>query len=570
MSELPKPPKLRLPIGHSDFKTIRDRDYEYVDKTLFAAEIIDETASVILIPRPRRFGKTLNLSMLYYYFACHEDNHAKLFDGLNIMQAGEKYTEHQGQYPVLFISFKDIKTNDYDIAYDMIVRTLSNLYTKHDYLLESDALTLAEKKRFLKMVERQAENADVREALLVLSRHLQAHHHKPVLMLIDEYDRPMHSAFSNDYYPQMKDLIGSMLGGTLKGNNALWKAVITGILQVSKASIFSELNNVKVFSLMKEKYSRYFGFTDEEVKALLEKAQMTEHYNEVRKWYNGYHAGEIILYNPWSVIGYIDEGQFDLYWGNTSDNQLIADYLKSASINFKEKLETLLQGQCYETNIQEHMILDQKQLDENELWTLLLYSGYLRIDRISSSNLGPLCKLSIPNLEVSGVLRQCVNRWFRRDSFQDYRIFLESLAEGNIQRFRIYFQNYIYDTLSYFDTQGTESEQSYHMLTLGMIVGLQEHFYITSNRESGIGRYDVLLKPKDPKKLPGIVIEFKAVKKPADTNAVQAVAEDALAQIQRRDYQQVLASEGITNVVQIGIAFSGKEVEMAWFSTCKQ
>jgi Predicted AAA-ATPase/PD-(D/E)XK nuclease superfamily len=554
---------IRLPLGISNFRRIREEGYYFVDKSLLIRDIIDDSAPVILILRPRRFGKTLNLSMLYYYFT----NNAKeqipgLFAGLAIMTAGN-YRPHQGHYPVIFLSLKGVKALVYTDALQNIAALVSDLYSKHDYLLENEALKPHEKQIFQRLLEKQATIVEIQNSIKNLLEYLHRLYGIKPILLLDEYDTPIHASFMKNYYEEMVNFMQAFLGAALKDNDHLQKAVITGILRVSQASIFSGLNNIAVYSILKERYSQYFGFLKEEVEQMNQASGNPQSLNAIHEWYNGYQFAKQLLYNPWSIIHCLrpeESGPLQAYWVNIADNSLIQQLITQAKADVKAQFTSLLQGESITQTISEEMVFtDLAHNQADALWNLLLFTGYLTTTTPSTPLPHHTIQLRIPNREVYYLYENIITRWFSDTrSYQDYDELLQSLLEERIATFEKLLQAYINETGSYFDFNTQTSEQVYHALILGLVVGLRKQFVIQSNRESDDGRYDVCLFPKDTNKT-GILLEFK---KSDNLHDLEKVAQRALEQILEADYISTLRQHKIHDVLILGIAFAAKKVKI--------
>ena len=556
----------KLPIGYDDFGEIREKELGFVDKTLFIKAIIDnKEVKVLVFTRPRRFGKTLNLSMLHHFLA--ENVHGRptrgMFEGLKISVYGKDCLEHQGRYPVIALTLKDIKYDNFDLALREFGYLLADLYQEHHYLLSSSHLETDDKNYFQTILSNRASGIlrpDAENALKNLTRFLSLHHGVRPWLLLDEYDTPIISSYIHGYYPEMISFMRGVLGRVLKGNPYLEKSVITGILRVAKESLFSGLNNVKIYSLLSSEYSEYFGFTEAEVIEVLEKAGLSDRYAGIRQWYNGYKIGETTVYNPWSLANSINEGGLlQPYWINTSDNALVKDLLARSDELVKMQLESLVQNESISAMIDENLVFGDLNRSDSALWSLLLFSGYLKVLHAEQKDDQVQCELLPPNYEVASLYRGIIRGWLSDPlGYEGHLIFLLSLTEARVDEFTRRLQKYLLQTASVFDVSGHEPEKFYHGLVLGMIVGLSETHEVHSNRESGYGRYDVLLIPKDPQQW-GIILEFKV----ATESDLNVSAQDALAQIQRRDYATSLRQKGLENILQMGLAFKGKEVAVA-------
>ncbi len=559
-----------LPVGVSHFGKLIRGNYTFVDKSLLIREFIDDGSEVNLITRPRRFGKTLNLSMLHHFFAAavYRQPTSGLFDGLAISNDAASMT-HQGQYPVIFFTFKDIKESQFDDAAAKLADALKDLFEQFPELTGSDALSVTQKMDIQAILERRASLSQLSSAFKRLSEFLYLHYRKNVLLLIDEYDTPIHAAYVNGYYEEMIKLMRGLLGGGLKDNPHLHKAVVTGILRVAKESLFSGVNNLSMRTVLDQRYGCHFGFTEQEVAGLFtdngggRAAQVPE---PVKTWYNGYRFGETTIYNPWSIVSYLNEEQTCRpYWVNTSDNALLKQLMARADGRFKQQMEQLIQEQSVEQLIDPNIVFADLDKSTMALWSLLLFSGYLTsADHHYDIQGRAECRLSIPNLEVLGLYQRHIEEWFS-DSMgvEEYGDFLRCLITGELDEFEQRLKEYLEESASYFDTSGRHPEKFYHGMVLGLIAGLKETHFIYSNRESGYGRYDIAIIPRggSRKGLPGILMEFKRAK---SSNHLDKQAESALAQIDRLWYQAELEQHKTDRIIKIGLAFAGKRVAMAY------
>lgn len=554
---------MRLPIGYSDFGAIVRGNMTFVDKTLFIKEIFDSTPQVSVIVRPRRFGKTLNLSMLQHFLAAtvYGQPSKGLFDQLKIAALGETYMQYQGQFPVIYISFKDIKDLNFAAAYEALCLLMRTVFSEHYYLLSSSHLNAIDKDFCQTILEGHPSVAHFSQSLKILTKCLYEHHGKKPWLLIDEYDTPIQASYYHGYYDQMISLIRNLLGSALKDNGFLDRAVVTGIMRVSKESIFSGLNNVTVYSVWRAKFGEYFGFTEAEVKGLLAKSGIEHLSEKIRSWYNGYYMGNTTIYNPWSIINCIDnQGELKPYWVNTSDNGLIKLLLAKSSATMKTELESLVQNESITALIDENIVFGDLEKSSDSLWSFLVASGYLKIIHSEQKETLIQCELAIPNQEVLALYRRLIKDWLSASSgSEQYLLFLLSLTQGRIDEFAQYLQKYLLETLSYFDASGNEPEKFYHGFVLGLIVSLSETHEVQSNRESGYGRYDVILIPKDPEQL-GIILEFKTVRE-AKTDLKQAACQ-TVQQINEQQYEAILTQKGIPHILKVGMAFHGKQVEV--------
>ncbi len=546
-------------------------DYYYVDKTLFIKEIMDKGDKILLIPRPRRFGKTLNLSMLKYFYDCcpverekkagQGHSNKKLFDSLAISRAGKKYLDHLGKYPVIFLTFRDIKEMEWETCMDKIEGLIQDEYLKHDYLLDSPKLKSPEKDYFKRIIERKGSKADYEKSLEKLLIFLNRFYGERAVILIDEYDAPVHAGYNHDYYEEIINFIRNFLCGGLKDTDQyLEKSIITGIMRIARESIFSGLNNPGVYTLLSEEFDDKFGFTEQEVEALLKDFHLLDRYDEVQLWYNGYRFGENIIYNPWSIINFLGSKakKCKPYWINTSDNQLVESLLSRGGKELKKELEQLIRDETIEKAVEENIVLKDISADESLMWSFLLMGGYLKQ---SSSRRDDMMEktyytLSIPNKEVRSTYTRIIQRYFS-DKIENSQleIMLKALLEGKIDVFEEIFSDYVVKAMSFFD-MGAEPEKVYHAFVMGLLLWLAPGYRVKSNRESGYGRYDIMIIPVDPAKL-GYIIEFKKVRK---NETVESAVESALQQIDERKYETELVEKGIKTYKKLAVVFNGKDV----------
>ncbi len=552
--------KKRASIGIGDFKEIVENKYYFVDKSLLIKDVIEDGAKVILLPRPRRFGKTLNMSILQYFFQNSEEDNSYLFKGLKVEEHKE-IMEHQGKYPLIFITFKDIKSNNYELDYEKMKELIAEEYRRHKYVLENDILDNEEKVYYNEILNCRANKARVELSLKYLSKFLNRYYKEKVIILIDEYDVPIQSGFSNNYYDQIVEFMRNFLSAGLKDNTYLKKAVMTGILRVAKESIFSGLNNLKVCTILNPQYSKYFGFLQEEVEELLRYYGQEDKTDEVKDWYNGYRFGDNTVYNPWSILNYIDNSQrgFLPYWVNTSSNNIVKELLAKGGEDLKKDLEELIKGNTITKIIDENIVMADIHKDTQNVWGFLFFTGYLKLIENKLEMGRNICELGIPNKEVKYLFEDLIMCWFSENVSRDrYNLMLKSLVNGDTKTFSKILKQYTLSSASYFDTGKNESEKFYHAFVLGILISLSDEYLIKSNRESGFGRYDIMIIPKDKNKL-GIVIEFKKVDKD-ENETLEKATEIALNQIKEKNYKQELIDLEIENIMELGIAFEGKEV----------
>ncbi|MBF0361029.1 MAG: AAA family ATPase [Oligoflexia bacterium] len=568
---------MKLGIGYSDFKKIIDQKFHFIDKSLFIKEFLDDvTTEVSVITRPRRFGKTLNLSMLRYFLAesVYGESTAGLFDNLKINNCGKdrdgiSYISYQGQNPVIFLTFKDIKETSFVDSIIKLKLIIQNLYREHRHLMNSKKLDVDEKDIIKKYLDGKVDKVDLELSIKILCEFLHKHYQKKVYILLDEYDTPIQSSYIAGYYNEMMDLMRGMLGASLKDNIYLNRAVITGVIRVAKESLFSGLNNIKIYSLMQSKYSQCFGFTEEEVNDLLKKAGMLKRTSDVREWYNGYRFAGSVVYNPWSIVNFIQNNELRSYWVNTSDNALIRDVVIHSSSEFKENLEKiLLKKTCEQLLIDEHVVFADLKQNEGAAWSLLVSAGYLNVVSSRLDEDGTICTLEIPNKEIYGLYRSMIKSWLSSTrSINWYNEFLKNLLVGNTIKFAENLEIIFTQIVSVRDF-GREPEIFYHGLMLVLVASIDSKLYeISSNRESGHGYHDIMIIPKDENKL-GIILELKSVskipkKEQLITSALKKSAKEALVQIDKKKYVAGMRQRGIKKVVKIGIAFAGKRLQVA-------
>ena len=552
--------KRTIALGVDDFKKVVEGNHYLVDKSLFIKEIIEDGAEIILLPRPRSWGKTLNMTMLKYFFQKSEQSNRHLFKGL-VVEQNEELMEHQGKYPVIFLTLKDVKKLDWDFCYDMLQDVITKEYERNKYLLESNILTESENIEFKAILSKVAKQPVYERALLALSSMLHRYHGTQVIILIDEYDLPIISGFEHGYYQEIIGFMQTFLGSAFKGNPHLKKGVLTGILRVSKESIFSGLNNISVCTLLDESYSPYFGFLESEVQAMLAYYGPHENDAQMKIWYNNYWAGNAqSVYNPWSVLSYLNKNRSLLpHWMNSANNTLIRTIIENAPSDFKEDIEQLMLGKTIEKERTDFVTFNSIYTSTDVAFNFLLLTGYLSFNKRRATEFGEAFELVIPNKEVMYFYKNSVKEWIQETlSFATYQTMLKELIKGDIKEFKRSFERTVQQSLSYHDVSGKESEKFYHMFVLGMLVCLQESHEVKSNRESGSGRYDVMLIPKDTTKI-GIIIEFKVAENETDV-AFEAATQDALEQIKNKNYKAELEARGITQIINLAIVFAGKRI----------
>ena len=556
-------------IGIQDFEKLIEGNYFYVDKTKFIKEWWESGDDVTLITRPRRFGKTLNMSMLNRFFSLDYAGKGKIFEGLSIWQE-EKYRQLQGTYPVINLSFANVKEKTFEAAKERIYQILIGLYAKNSFLLEGDLLYDTEKQYF-KRINKDMSEVEATMALHNLSEYLQRYYRQKVIILLDEYDTPMQEAYVNGFWDDLVAFTRSMFNSTFKTNPHLARGIMTGITRVSKESIFSDLNHLKVVTTTSEEYATSFGFTEEEVFTGLEECGLSSEKEQVKKWYDGFIFGNHEdIYNPWSILNFLDTGVITTYWANTSSNSLIGKLIREGNGAIKVQFEELLQGKKLRVPVDEQIVYNQ--LDDNEyaIWSLLLASGYLKV--LSHDDIGALdededdyYKLALTNLEVRKMFKDMVRSWFRKTN-ADYNAFIKSMLLQDIDAMNEYMNQMSLELFSSFDTgkrvsKKAQPERFYHGFVLGLMVDLQRDYIVTSNHESGFGRYDVMIEPKNPEKNPAIIIEFKVLNTRRESSLEETV-QSALAQIEDKKYATTLLAKGIPEdrIYKYGFAFEGKNV----------
>jgi len=556
-----------LPIGYDNFRDVIDQKLNFVDKSLLMKEFLDDKGTqVTLITRPRRFGKTLNLSMMHHYFASNVYGKPTqdLFLGLKIAQQSQEYLQHQGKYPVVALTFKEVKDQDFNSAYDNLCHLLSRTYKEHASLLDSPRILSHQKKEFETILEGKADKVAIKSAFLNLTDCLYQHYGEKALLLIDEYDTPIQAGYVHGYYDDIIEIMRSLFGAGLKSNPYLYRAMLTGILRISKESLFSGLNNLKVYSILNPKYSQYFGFTEDEVNTLYSQAGLGSDLEQIKAWYNGYKMGGTTIYNPWSIANNIQEkGLLKPYWVNTSDNSLVKELLIRSSVKFKHSFELLLEGKVVGQFIDENFVFSELKNNETAIWSLLLMTGYLKVISQNYTNDGLYCELAIPNQEVRNLYQQIIKQWLANGKgIQWYNEFLDHLLTGNIEGFNKSLENIMLQTTSVHDV-AREPEAFYQGLMIGLTASLDKTQYEKkSNKESGYGRYDIVIIPKDLQKMP-IMLELKSVTPPKKLKNLESLlqenAEKALKQIDNHAYCSELEQRGFVKIVKIGLAFCGKK-----------
>ena len=558
-----------ISIGNQSFESMRERDNFYVDKTSFIKEWWENEDIVTLITRPRRFGKTLNMNMLECFFSNKYKDRGDLFEGLDIWKK-EKYRKLQGTYPVIFLSFADVKQNNYEETIQKIKKIIFDIYQKYDFLKDWEGLTDKEKTAF-RNIDCVMSDIVAQGAIKDLSDYLSRYYGKKVIILLDEYDTPMQEAYVSGYGKELVAFTRSLFNATFKTNPYLERAIMTGITRVSKESIFSDLNNLVVVTTTSNQYETAFGFTEEEVFNALDEQGLSEKKQEVKSWYDGFTFGDSRdIYNPWSIINYLKYKKFTTYWADSSSNGLINNLIQKGSPYIKTMLETLIRGEKINVIIDEQIVFSELDYSEDAVWSLMLASGYLKV--ISSEELNLIreseneYELAITNREILFMFRKMILRWFT-PAKRETNEFIKALINGDVESMNAYMNKVTLKTISYFDSGNSpsdeEPERFFHGLVLGLMVDQTENYIITSNRESGYGRYDIMLEPidKSNENLPCIVIEFKVIN-PKKEKTLEETVEAALNQIEDKGYDAELVKRGVKkeNIHHYGFAFKGKKV----------
>lgn len=555
-----------ISIGKQDFASLREHNCFYIDKTDFIKEWWNSQDDVTLITRPRRFGKTLNMSMVECFFSVKYAKRLDLFEGLSIEKNAD-LRKLQGTYPVLFLSFAAVKTNTYENARRQICSLIASLYDENMYLLNGDTLNEREKKRF-QAVTPEMNDADAVMALQNLCLFLSKYYGKKVIVLLDEYDTPLQESYAYGYWRELTAFTRSLFNATFKTNPYLERAIMTGITRVSKESIFSDLNNLEVITTTSEKYATSFGFTESEVFTALDEAGMSDQCDVVKKWYDGFvFGGKKDIYNPWSITNFLDKRKIDIYWANTSSNSLIGHLIQRGNSAIKEAMEDLLSGKELVTEIDEQIVFDQFDDNMTAIWSLLLSSGYLKINQApkdaAASNQN--YHLSLTNHEVDVMFRRMIDGWFKKYT-PNYNAFVKALLADDVRAMNHYINRIALETFSFFDTgkgpsASAEPERFYHGLVLGLMVDLQDKYHITSNRESGFGRYDIMLEPVEIGQSDAIILEFKVIDPESEAD-LNATVNNALEQIRHKQYDAQLLARGFRpdQIRAYGFAFQGKQV----------
>ena len=553
--------KKPLPVGISDYVRAQS-EYYYVDKTLLVKEFLDRKAYVSLFTRPRRFGKTLNMDMLRVFFEISDEDTEKYFSDKEIWKCGDKYREHQGKYPVIFLTFKDVKFDSWEATFRKIAELVQEEFGRHMELADSEKLEKYEKDYFEKILGGAVSEVELSASLQKLSKMLCMHYGKAPIIIIDEYDTPIQEGYSKEFYDEIIGFMRNFFSGAFKDNKYLSYGFLTGILRIAQESIFSGLNNLTVNSVMDEEYDAFFGFTQAEVDQMLAYYGVTEKVEELKGWYDGYFFGKEEIYNPWSVINYISRGCLpQTYWVTTGKNEILDDVLKAASEDVTEKLYALLQGDSVVARIDQNVVYRSLTEDPANIYSLLLVAGYLKTTKKQLQGDGSwLCEVSIPNREIASVYKSEILSHLMQIGAMGQATankIAESLYAPDCRKLQVGIGEYMKKSISFYDSG---AEGFYHGLVLGLVALMDDRYKIRSNRESGDGRYDISLIPRDLK-YPGIIMELKSDKN-LDEKKLESLAKEALKQIDDKEYDTEMREEGIEVILKLGIAFSGKKVKI--------
>ena len=547
-------------IGESDFKMLRMRKNYFIDKSLYIKDIIDNDSKVILVTRPRRFGKTLNMSMLKYFFDCDSKDSKEMFKGLKIMEQSEKYISQMGAYPCIYLTMKDLNVRNFEFMLMQLKTAIMEIFFEKRYLLESE-IPEGERVVFNKILAANINEMELLNSIKMLTRMLCNYYNKPVMLFIDEYDVPLQTAYVEGYYEEAIKFLRTFYVTTFKDNAYLKKTVLTGVSRVAKESIFSGANNFDVYTVLDNEFADDFGITSEEVDKALKDFDLEEQKEEVKKWYDGYRIGNVEgLYNPWSLLNFLSKKELVPYWVNTSSNDLIKLTMKN-SVSVKEKMERLLKGEAIEVPINLETIIVGIENNEDNVWGLMLGTGYLKVVETVNLEEG-IYKVELPNYEIKLMFQEMVREWFKDKGIgNNLKDILKDLVDLNLYEFERKFRVLVEKMFSYMDVGRNTAENFYHAFVLGILVGLKDIYYVNSNRESGFGRYDIMLEPQDKSKN-SFIIEFNVADEMDEPSLEQAV-ENGKKQIEEKDYENSLKERGFRNITKMVFAFKGKDFKIA-------
>ena len=547
-------------IGESDFKILRTKDYYFIDKSIFIKHILDNNSKIALITRPRRFGKTLNMSMLRHFLDCNQKDSSKLFEGLKIMEQGEKYTEKLGAYPCIYITMKDVQGDNFEEMLYFFQTQLIELFMENIHLLKSEKILDIEKERFNTILNLKANKPQLQEAIKLLSRMLYVEYEKPVYIMIDEYDVPLQNAYVKSFYDDAIKFFRTFYGITFKDNQYIEKTVLTGVSRVAKESIFSGANNFDVYTVLDDEFSEDFGITSKEIDKVLVDFEVQENAEEIKKWYDGYTIGKTEgIYNPWSILKYLKQRDLVPYWVNTSSNDLIKLILTRSS-SVKEKIERLMKGETIEAKINLETIIVGIENNEDNIWGLLVGTGYLKVSEVVDLP-NRIYKIKIVNNEIRQLFKDIIEEWFSNKVIgNDLNSIMKDLVTLNLSEFKKKFRILVMQMFSYMDVGKDTAENFYHAFVLGMLVSLKDTYVVNSNRESGMGRYDIMLEPKD-KNENSFIMEFKVLENMEEKTIEETIA-NAKKQIEEKQYETSLRERGFTNITKMVFAFDGKDARV--------
>ncbi|MCQ2452457.1 MAG: AAA family ATPase [Oscillospiraceae bacterium] len=546
-----------LPIGVSNYIEACT-NYYYIDKTMMIKECIDERAKVSLFTRPRRFGKTLTMDMMKTFFEISDEDHSIYFEDKAIWHCGEVYRSYQGSYPVIYISFKDIKCDSWNETFRLITEIIDLEFIRHKELVESENVSIRD--RYNRIISGQGDEADYTFSLKYLSQMLHEHYGKKAILIIDEYDTPIQQGYSKGFYDEIVGFMRNLLSGVLKDNEHVLFGFLTGILRVAKESIFSGLNNLKINSILDDKYSQYFGFTYDEVEEMAAYYGVPEKFNEICSWYDGYRFGNTDIFNPWSVINYFGNScKARPFWENTGSNTIIGEVLEEADEEIYSQLNKLLQGEEVLTIVDTNVIYPELKRNPTSIYSFLLVAGYLKVSLVEVTDSGDfMCNVSLPNREIVYVYKKEIINRLSKDIPQNISVSIQkALFTGDGTMLKRCLRNFMLESVSSFDLT---NENAYHMMLLGLCAIMSDKYYISSNRESGEGRFDIQLMPKS-ETLPGVLMELKAQKN-CTADELRKLSKTAFEQIENRKYDTDMRAKGISEIVKFGVAFSGKNVEI--------
>ena len=545
-------------IGQSDFKMLRLAGTHYIDKSMFIKHVLEDTSQVLLITRPRRFGKTLNMSMLRYFFDINCKDSKEIFKGLKIREQAQEYTSKMGQYPVIYLTLKDVNDSTYEKMIMDLKTAALQMYRDHMYLLESDKIYQFEKDKIMDILYGREDEATLKTCIRELSELLYRHFGKKVYLIVDEYDVPIQNAYVEEYYDEAIKFLKTFFGTTFKDNPYIEKTVLTGVSRVAKESIFSGANNFDVYTVLNNEFGSDFGFTQEEVDEIIKDFELTDSPETIKEWYDGYRIGDTEnIYNPWRIINYVKRRKIMQYWVNTSSNDLIKLVLKN-SLSVKEQIEQLLKDEPIEAYVDLETIITGIEKNENNIWGLFVGTGYLKVVEVVDEN-SKLYKIKIPNFEIKLLFEQIIERWFNdKVVFNNLRTILKDLVTLNFEEFETKFKILVKEMFSFMDVGKNTAENFYHAFVLGMLVALKDSYVVNSNRESGMGRYDIMLEPKD-KTANSLIMEFKVCK---EEKYIEETIEKAKTQIENKQYEASLRERGFENITKMVFAFQGKNVKI--------